>query len=174
MTDIAPAGGRCFEDFTVGLVMRHPLGRTVTATDNIWSSLTTVNTNPIHFDAHYSSQTEFGRPLVNSCFTLALVTGLSVADVSRNAFNLGWDEVRMPAPVFEGDTVYAQSKVLSTRESKSRPRMGIVEIETTGFKQDGTVVMTFRRTILVYKRGHVPVHPEPGPVTGDQGLGTGD
>lgn len=167
MTDVGLAGGRCFEDFTVGLVMRHPLGRTVTATDNIWSSLMTVNTNPVHFDAHYAAQTEFGRPLMNSCFTIALVTGLSVADVSRNAFNLGWDEVRMPAPLFEGDTVYAQSKVLSTRESKSRPTMGIVEIETIGFKQDGTVVMTFRRSILVYKRGHVPVRPEPSPVRRD-------
>ena len=165
MTDAGPAAGRCFEDFTVGLVMRHPLGRTVTATDNIWSSLITVNNNPIHFDAHYSAQTEFGRPLMNSCFTIALVTGLSVADVSRNAFNLGWDEVRMPAPLFEGDTVYAQSKVLSARESKSRPTMGIVEIETTAIKQDGTVVMTFRRTILVYRRGHVPTHPDPRPAT---------
>jgi acyl dehydratase len=163
MNDVGRDGGRCYEDFTVGLVMRHPLGRTVTAMDNIWSSLTTVNTNPIHFDAHYSSQTEFGRPLMNSCFTLALVTGLSVADVSRTAFNLGWDEVRMPAPLFEGDTVYAQSTVLSTRESKTRPNMGIVELATTGFKQDGTVVMTFRRTILVYKRGHVPTRPDPLP-----------
>jgi acyl dehydratase len=165
MTDGTPAAGRCYEDFTVGLVMRHPLGRTVTATDNMWSSLMTVNTNPIHFDALYSSQTEFGRPLMNSCFTIALVTGLSVADVSRNAVNLGWDEVRMPAPLFEGDTVYAQSRVLSCRESSSRPTMGIVEIETTGFKQDGTVIMTFRRTILVYKRGHVPTRPEPVPIT---------
>ena len=164
MSDTAPAAGRCYEDFTVGLVMRHPLGRTVTSTDNIWSSLTTVNTNPIHFDAHYASQTEFGRPLMNSCFTIALVTGLSVADVSRNAVNLGWDEVRMPAPLFEGDTVYAQSTVLSTRESLSRPNMGIVELRTIGFKQDGTVVMTFRRTILVYKRGRVPIRPEPTPV----------
>ena len=153
--------GRYFEDFEPGQVIAHRLGRTVTATDNSWFTLLTVNTNPIHFDAHYSSQTEFGQPLMNSCFTLALVTGLSVADVSRNAFNLGWDEVRMPAPLFEGDTVYAQSRVLTTRESKSRPNMGIVEIETTGFKQDGTVVMTFRRTILVYKRGHVPKRPEP-------------
>jgi acyl dehydratase len=161
VTDVTPAAGRCYEDFDVGLVMRHPLGRTVTATDNIWSALTTVNTNPIHFDAHYSSQTEFGRPLVNSCFTLALVTGLSVADVSRNAVNLGWDDVRMPAPLFEGDTVYAQSTVVSRRESKSRPTMGIVEIATTGFTHEGTVVMTFRRTILVYKRGHVPVVPQP-------------
>ena len=164
MGDTAPAAGRCYEDFTVGLVMRHPLGRTVTSTDNIWSSLTTVNTNPIHFDAHYASQTEFGRPLMNSCFTIALVTGLSVADVSRNAVNLGWDEVRMPAPLFEGDTVYAQSTVLSMRESRSRPNMGIVELRTIGFKQDGTVVMTFRRTILVYKRGRVPIRPEPTPV----------
>ena len=163
MTDTQPAGGRCYEDFEVGLVMRHPLGRTVTATDNIWFALTTVNMNPIHFDAHYSSQTEFGRPLMNSCFTIALVTGLTVADVSRNAVNLGWDEVRMPAPLFEGDTVYAQSTVLSRRESKSRPTQGIVEIETTGYKQDGTVIMTFRRTILVYKRGHVPSRPDPRP-----------
>jgi len=161
MTEPGPTGGRCYEDFSVGMVMHHPLGRTVTAMDNIWSSLITVNTNPIHFDAHYASQTEFGKPLMNSCFTIALVTGLSVADVSRNAVNLGWDEVRMPAPLFEGDTVYAQSKVLRCRESKSRPAQGIVEIETTGFKQDGTVVMTFRRTILVYKRGHVPGRPDP-------------
>jgi acyl dehydratase len=161
MTDDVGAAGRCYEDFEVGLVMRHPLGRTVTPTDNAWFALVTVNTNPIHFDAHYSAQTEFGRPLVNSCFTIALVTGLSVADVSRNAVNLGWDAVRMPAPLFEGDTVYAQSRVLSKRESKSRATMGIVEIETTGFKQDGTVIMTFRRTILVYKRGHVPSIPTP-------------
>ena len=120
-----------------------------------------MNTNPIHFDAHYAAQTEFGRPLVNSPLTLAIVTGLSVADVSRHAVNLGWDEVRMPAPVFEGDTIYARTKVLSKRESKSRPHMGLVEIKTTGFKQDGTVVIEFRRTILVYKRGHVPKIPTP-------------
>ena len=163
MTEDAGDAGRFYEDFEVGLVMRHPLGRTVTATDNIWFALTTVNTNPIHFDAHYSAQTEFGRPLVNSAYTVALVTGLSVADVSRNAVNLGWDEVRMPAPLFEGDTVYAQSEVVGTRQSKSRPTMGIVEVATTGYKQDGTVVMTFRRTILVYKRGHGPVRPAPAP-----------
>jgi acyl dehydratase len=148
--------GRHFEDFTPGLVIEHSLGRTVSSTDNTWFTLLTVNTNPIHFDAHYASQTEFGRPLVNSCFTLAVVTGLSVADVSRYAVNLGWDEVRMPAPVFEGDTIYAKTEVLSCRESKSRPHMGVVEIKTTGFKQDRTVILTFRRTILVYKRGHAP------------------
>lgn len=155
--------GRCYEDFEVGQVIRHPLGRTVTTTDNQWFTLMTVNSNPIHFDAHYASQTEFGRPLVNSCFTLALVTGLSVADVSQYAVNLGWDEVRMPAPVFEGDTIYAQTEVLTKRDSKSRPHMGLVEIKSTGFKQDGTVVLEFRRTILVYRRGHVPEQPLPRP-----------
>jgi itaconyl-CoA hydratase len=153
--------GRCYEDFVVGEVIRHPLGRTVTTTDNIWFTLLTANSNPIHFDAHYAAQTEFGKPLVNSTFTLALVTGLSVADISQHAVNLGWDEVRMPAPVFEGDTIYAQSTILSARESKSRPNMGLVELKSTGFKQDGTVVLEFRRTILVYKRGHQPKVPEP-------------
>jgi acyl dehydratase len=153
--------GRAFEDFEVGQVLRHPLGRTVTAADNAWTTLIAVNTNPIHFDAHYASQTEFKKPLVNSPLTLAIVTGLSVADISRYAVNLGWDEVRMPNPVFEGDTIYAQTEVLSARESKSRPHQGIVEVKTTGFKQDGTVVMTFRRSVLVYKRAHVPTPPLP-------------
>ena len=164
----ARGGGRCFEDFEVGMVLRHPLGRTVTATDNAWFSLLTVNTNPIHFDAHYSAQTEFGKPLVDSTFTLAVVTGLSVADVSQYAVNLGWEYVKLPAPVFEGDTIYAQSEVLSTRESKSRPHMGLVQVKTVGFNQDGTVVMEFSRTILVYKRGHVPERPVPTIKTGDR------
>lgn len=153
--------GRCFEDLTPGMVIPHSLGRTITATDNTWFTLLTMNSNPIHFDAHYSAQTEFGRPLVNSTLTLAIVTGLSVADVSRHAVNLGWDEVRMPAPVYEGDTIYARTEVLSARESKSRPHQGVVEIRTTGFKQDGTVVLQYRRTILIYKRGHVPESPQP-------------
>jgi itaconyl-CoA hydratase len=157
--------GRCYEDFEVGATLRHAIGRTVTTTDNIWFTLLTANTNPIHFDAHYSAQTEFGKPLMNSTFTLALVTGLSVADISQHAINLGWDEVRMPAPVFEGDTIYAQSEILSKRESKSRPHMGLVEIKTIGFKQDGTVVMSYRRTILVYKRGHEPKLPAPKPIS---------
>ena len=154
---------RSFEDFQPGMIIRHPLGRTVTATDNTWFTLLSVNSNPIHFDRHYAAQREFKQPLVNSTFTLALVTGLSVADVSQNAVNLGWDEVRMPAPVFEGDTIYAETEVLSVRESKSRPHMGLVEIRTKGFKQDGTVVMEFRRTILVYKKGHAPQLPVPAP-----------
>jgi len=163
MSETTHTGGRCLEDFEEGMVIRHPLGRTLTATDNAWFSLLTVNTNPIHFDAHYASQTEFGKPLVNSTLTLAVVTGLSVADVSQYAVNLGWDEIRMPAPVFEGDTIYAQTEVLSKRESKSRPNMGLVEIKTTGFKEDGTIVMEFRRTILVYKRKHLPKQPLQNP-----------
>jgi itaconyl-CoA hydratase len=161
MTAAEHDAGRYFDDFEVGEVLRHPIGRTVTAADNTWFTLLTLNSNPIHFDTHYSSQTEFGKPLVNSTLTLALVTGLSVADVSRFAVNLGWDAVRLPAPVFEGDTIYAQTEILSRRESKSRPHMGLVEIETVGFKQDGTVVIEFRRTILVYKRGHAPHVPTP-------------
>jgi len=152
---------RCYEDFTAGLVIRHPIGRTVTATDNAWFTLLTNNSNPIHFDRHYAAQTEFGQPLVNSTFTLALVVGLSVADISQNAVNLGWQDIRLPAPVFEGDTLYAETEVVSARESASRPTMGIVEIMTRGYKADGTVVITFRRTILVYKRGHAPSRPTP-------------
>jgi len=152
--------GRCFEDFEVGDVYVHSLGRTITTVDNSWFTQLTLNTNPLHFDHHYAAGTEFGRPLVNSCFTLALVTGLSVSDISQNAMaNLGWDEVRLPAPVFEGDTIYARSEVLSIRESKSRPNVGIVEFKTEGFKQDRTVVITYRRTVMVYRRGHVPETP---------------
>jgi itaconyl-CoA hydratase len=149
--------GRFFEDFEVGDVYEHPLGRTVTTTDNSWFTLLTQNTAPVHFDHHYASQTEFGKPLVDSTFTVALVTGQSVTDISQNVFaNLGWDEVRLPAPVFEGDTIYSRSEVLEKRESKSRQNIGIVTVRTTGFNQDGTTVITFKRTIMVYKRGHEP------------------
>lgn len=149
--------GRFFEDFEVGDVYQHPLGRTVTTTDNIWFTLLTQNTAPLHFDHHYASQTEFGKPLVNSTFTMALVTGQSVTDISQNVFaNLAWDEVRLPNPVFEGDTLYSQSEVLEIRESKSRSNMGLVSVRTTGYKQDGTVVITFKRTLLVYRKGHAP------------------
>ena len=148
--------GRVFEDFEPGDLFEHPLGRTVTQTDNIWFTLLTVNTNPIHFDAAYAARTEFQRPLVDSTFTLALVTGLSVADVSLNAINLGWDEVRLPAPLFEGDTIYAQSEVIEVRRSRSRPTMGIVKLRTKGFNQDSVLVIEFLRTIMVYRRGHTP------------------
>lgn len=149
--------GRFFEDFAVGDVYQHPLGRTVTTTDNMWFTLLTQNTAPIHFDHHYAAQTEFGKPLVDSTFTLALVTGQSVADISQNVFaNLGWDEVRLPHPVFEGDTIYSQSEVLATRESRSRPNVGIVTVKTSGYNQEGKIVITFKRTIMVYKRGQAP------------------
>lgn len=155
--------GRFFEDFEPGDVYEHLLGRTVTATDNAWFTLLTQNTAPLHFDNHYASQTPFGRPLVNSAFTIALVTGQSVSDVSQNVMaNLGWDEIRLPNPLFEGDTVYSQSEVLSIRSSKSRPSVGIVEVSTTGFTQDGTVVIQFRRTVMVYRSGEGPVRPKPG------------
>jgi len=154
--------GRVFEDFTVGDVYEHPLGRTVTQADNIWFTCLTMNTNPIHFDAEYSKKTEFKRPLVNSCFTLALVTGQSVIDLTMNAVaNLGWDEVKLPHPLFEGDTVYAKSEVLETRESKSRPKAGLVRVKTTGLNQDGKTVIEFNRTFMIWKRGHVPKHVLP-------------
>ena len=98
--------GRVYEDFEVGDIYEHPLGRTVLAADNAWFTLMTQNTNPVHFDAEYSAQTEFGKILVNSCLTLSLVTGQSVTDLSQNVMaNLGWDEIRLPSPVFEGDTI---------------------------------------------------------------------
>jgi acyl dehydratase len=152
--------GRLFEDFEVGDVYVHPLGRTILPTDNAWFTLVTQNTNPIHFDHVYASRTEFKRPLVNSCFTLSLVTGQSVTDISQNVMaNLGWDAIRLPHPVFEGDTIYSRTEVLETRESKSRPNVGIVTVKSTGYNQDGTVVIEFTRTMMVYRRGHAPGGP---------------
>ena len=149
--------GLYYEDFEVGDVFEHRPGRTITDVDNIWVTLLTLNVQPVHFDAAYAAKTEFGRALVDSTFTLAVVTGQSVADISQNAMaNLGWDEVRLPNPLFDGDTLYSQSEVLEKRESKSRPNVGIVRFKTTGFKQDGTVVIEFKRTVMIYKRGHVP------------------
>ncbi len=157
--------GRFFEDFEIGDVYKHGLGRTVTQADNIWFTLLTQNTARVHFDANYAKQTEFGRPLVNSTFTIALVTGQSVNDVSYNVMaNLGWDEVRLPNPLFEGDTVYSSSEVLNLRESKSRPQVGIVSVRTTGTNQDGTVVIVFNRTVMVYRRGFGPTS---GPTLGE-------
>lgn len=149
--------GRCYEDFEVGDVYVHPLGRTVTTTDNSWFTLLTLNTNNVHFDHAFAAGTSFGKPLVNSAFTLALVTGMSVTDLSQNAMaNLEWDEIKLPAPVFEGDTLYARSEVLAKRESKSRPNVGIVSVRTFGFNQDNVDVITFRRSFMVYKRAHLP------------------
>ncbi|MCE0763224.1 MaoC family dehydratase [Pseudonocardia kujensis] len=149
--------GRFFEDFVPGDVYRHPLGRTITTTDNIWFTLLTQNTAPLHFDHEYAKRTEFGKPLVNSTLTLALVAGQSVTDVSQNVFaNLGWTDITLPAPVFEGDTIRSSSTVVEVRESRSRPTVGVVMVRTTGTKQTGETVIEYSRTLLVYKRGHGP------------------
>ncbi|RKN12421.1 MaoC family dehydratase [Streptomyces radicis] len=157
--------GRYFEDFAVGDVYRHPLGRTVLETDNSWLTLLTQNSAPLHFDRHYSAGTAWGKPLVDSTFTLALVTGQSVTDISQHVMaNLGWDRVRLPHPVFEGDTIYSQSEVLSTRDSKSHTDVGIVTVRTVGYNETGTVVITFERTLMVYRRGHGPTFASVEPV----------
>ncbi|GAC1432995.1 MAG: (R)-specific enoyl-CoA hydratase RipB/Ich [Candidatus Velthaea sp.] len=154
--------GRCYEDFEVGDIYEHRLGRTITENDNTWFTLLTMNTNPVHFDRHFSESTPFGKPLVNSCLTLSIVTGMSVSDISENAIaNLAWTDVTMPKPVFEGDTLYARTEVLGTRESRSRPNAGIVDVRTEGFNQHGEIVMTFKRTMLVYRRGHRPTASRP-------------
>lgn len=147
--------GRYLEDFHVGDVYEHRPGRTITEADNIHFSLLTMNEHPLHCDAAYAARSEFGRPLVNSGLTLAVVLGMSVRDVSGKAIaNLGWRDISLLAPVFPGDTVYAESEVLERRESKSRPTQGVVTVRTTGSKADGTVFMTFVRSVLVPKRGH--------------------
>ena len=144
---------RYYEDFAVGDTYKHWPGRTITAADNTWFTLLTMNQHPIHFDEEYAKKSEFGKPLVNSTLTLAIAVGMSVQDVSQNAVaNLGWTDIVMPAPVFNGDTLYAESTVLERRESKSRPKQGIVTVATRAWKQDGTTVMTFKRSILIPKR----------------------
>ena len=146
--------GRYYEHFTVGDVYKHRPGRTISETDNTWFTLLTMNTHPLHFDAAYAAESEFGEPLVNSCLTLSMVVGMSVSDLSQNAVaNLGWDKIKLTAPVFVGDTIYAESQVLAKRESRSRPNQGIVTVLTTGRKADGTEFMHFERTFLVPKRG---------------------
>lgn len=149
--------GRLFEDFSPGNIYYHPFGKTVTEADNQSFTLMTQNVAKTHVDSNFAKGTEFGRPLVNSTFTLALVTGQSTIDLSMNVFaNMGWDEVRMPSPVFEGDTIYSRSKVLSTRASKSRPNLGLVTVATEGYNQDGRIVISYRRTFMVYRQGHLP------------------
>ena len=149
--------GRVYEDFEVGDIYEHPLGRTVLAADNTWATLLSMNTNPIHFDHAYAAKTPFGRPLVDSTFTLAVVTGQSVIDLSQNVMaNLGWDEVRLPNPVFFGDTLYCETEVLSKRESNSYPEAGIVQVRSQGINQDGKVVIDYKRSVMVYKTDSVP------------------
>ena len=149
--------GLFYEDFEIGVTVEHRPGRTITEADNVWFTQLTMNPHPLHFDAHFASHTEWKKPLVNSCLTLAMVTGMSVTSTSRNAVsNLGWDKVKLVAPGFVGDTIYAESTVLSKRPSEKRPGQGVVTVETRGVKQDGTVFMTFERTFLVYTRAAAP------------------
>jgi acyl dehydratase len=140
---------RTYGELEVGAVYRSRHGRTVLEADNVWFTLLTMNTNPIHFDAEYAATTEWGRPLVDSTFTLALVTGLSVPDVSERGINLGWDEVRLLKPVFAGDTSRAETEVLSKRTSQSRPGFGIVRVRTRGLNQREEVVIAFERAIML-------------------------
>ncbi|SEJ78260.1 Acyl dehydratase [Arthrobacter sp. yr096] len=154
---VAGWAGRLYEDFSVGDIYYHPFGKTVTEADNHSFTLMTQNVAKTHVDRNFANATEFGLPLVNSTLTLALVTGQSTIDLSMNVFaNMGWDEVRMPNPVFEGDTIYSRSKVLALRESKSRSNLGLVTVATEGFNQDGKIVLTYRRTFMVYRQGHLP------------------
>ena len=147
--------GRYFEDFEIGDVYEHRPGRTITETDNTWFTLLTMNQHPLHYDKEYGAKTEFGTVLVNSCLTISLVTGMSVSDISQKTIaNLGWDKVRLSGPVFVGDTLYAESQVLSKRESNSRPNQGIVRVETKGIKQDESVVISFERSMLIPFKGH--------------------
>src|ERR1700719_4566322 len=149
------SAGRYFEDFTIGDVYEHRPGRTISETDNTWFTLLTMNQHPLHFDEAYAAKSEFGRPLVNSCLTLSIVAGMSVSDVSQKAIgNLGWNDIKLTAPVFVGDTIYAESEVLNKRESAKRPTQGVVSVRTLGKKSDGTQFMSFERTVLVPKRGH--------------------
>jgi itaconyl-CoA hydratase len=145
--------GRFYEDFTVGDVFRSRLGRTITDADNVWFTCLTLNTNQIHFNTPYAERTEFAKPLVNSAFTLALVTGMTVPDTSENAAaNLEWTDIKLPNPVFVGDTLWAESEILELRDSRSRPNVGIVTMRSRGINQRGAVVIEFRRAFMVYKR----------------------
>ena len=149
--------GRFFEDFRTSDVYRTRFGRTVTEADNQLFTHLTLNTNPLHFDAVYAGKTRWKRILVNSTFTLSLIVGMSVSDVSENAkANLGWEDVILPNPVFVGDTLYAETEVLSLRDSKSHPDAGIVTIRSRGINQDGKVVIDFKRNIMVYRRDQAP------------------
>ena len=155
---------RFFEDFAVGDTCQHRNARTVSAHDNAWFTLLTQNPAPLHLDVPFARQAGFDRVPLNSTLTLALVTGQSVADLTPNVMtNLGWSEIRLPAPAFEGDTIYSDSRILSLRASASRANVGVVGIGTKGYTQQGTVVIAFTRTVLMYRRGHAPAFERPRP-----------
>jgi itaconyl-CoA hydratase len=145
--------GRYYEDFQVGDIYQHRPGRTITQYDNISFTLLTMNTHPMHFDEEYAKHSEFGRCIVCSPLTVALMVGMSVTDVSQKAIaNLGWTDIKLTHPLFAGDTLYAESEVLDKRESKSRPNAGVVSVRTVGLNQDGVRVCEFNRTMFIMKR----------------------
>lgn len=147
--------GRYYEDFTVGDIYEHRPGRTISETDNTWFTLLTMNTHPMHFDEEYAKHSEFGKTIVCSPLTVAIMVGQSVTDVSQKAIaNLGWTDIKMTYPVFAGDTLVSESEVLGKRESKSRADAGIVTVKTRGYNQHGKLVAEFERTILVAREGH--------------------
>jgi len=147
--------GRYFEDFEIGHIYEHRPGRTITQSDNTWFTLLTMNTHPLHFDEEYGKATEFGKTLVNSTFTIAVMVGMSVSDVSQKAIaNLGWTDIVLPHPLFVGDTLYAESEVLEKRLSESRENCGIVTVKTTGTNQDGVVVASYKRSALIPTTGN--------------------
>lgn len=149
--------GLYYEEFEVGDVFEHRPGRTITDVDNIWFTLLTMNTQQVHFDQNYASKTEWKKLLVDSTFTLALVTGMSVKTLTGKVVaNLGWNNVKLINPVFAGDTLYAESTILEKRESKSRPSQGIIKVLTKGINQDGIEVISFERVFMVYKKAHFP------------------
>ena len=150
--------GRFLEDFQVGDVYRCRFGRTVTEYDNISFTLLTNNTNQIHFNRDYGEKSEFGNCLINSILTVAIVTGMSVPDISENGFNLGWSDIRLPNPVFPGDTLYSETEVLDVRESNSRPTQGVLTVKTRGYNQKGTLIMESQRSVMVWKREFAPVN----------------
>lgn len=147
--------GRWFDDFVVGDTYRHAIGRTISEADNTWFTQLTGNTNQNHFNAHYarSNPVSGGEMIVNSGLTVAIVLGLSVLDMSQNAVaNLGWTDIKLTSPVHLGDTLYAESMCTEARESRSRPGFGIVTMVTRGLNQDGEVVVTWTRSVLIPKR----------------------
>jgi itaconyl-CoA hydratase len=147
--------GLSYEDFEIGDIYEHWPGRTVTETDNIWFTNLTMNTHPLHFDLNYAAHSEFEKPLVNSTFTIALVAGMTVSSSSQKAIaNLGWEEIKLPHPVFVGDTLYAETEILDKRESRSRPTAGIVRVRHSGKNQNGDYVLHMIRSFLATKKGH--------------------
>ena len=146
--------GKYFEELIVGQVFQHQPGRTVTETDNLLFTTLTMNVQPLHLDAEFSKQTEFGQRLVNSIFTLGLVVGLSVGELTLGTTvgNLGFEKVEFPRPVFIGDTIYAETEIVEVRESKSRPQWGIATFEHRGKNQRGEVVVRARRLGMMLKK----------------------